>query len=162
MNSQTSANPKPVNPKTPATPGKVAPQFKGTPAPKNEQPKAKPESACTLLGNLGTQPEMRFTPAGKPVTNIRLAVYAGSSVDKSTDERTPETAWFTLTFWGDLAEKANTELAQGMRLKVSGNAPVARQWQGNDQVVHVQQEMTVWEYQIIPNTKQPEAEAPAA
>jgi len=120
------------------------------------KPAAKPADrlpdACTLIGNVGTAPELRFTPSGKAVVNFRFAAYAGTTQTDQGKEKVTE--WFSIAMWGDLAEKANAEINQGMRLKLSGNAPTIRTWQGNDQQTRYQHEMTVWSYEI--QASQPE------
>jgi len=73
---------------------------------------------ATLLGNLGADPELRFTQAGKPVLNLRLATTA-SYLDKD-QERQERTEWHTVTVWGPRAEGLAKILAKGNRLYVEG------------------------------------------
>lgn len=63
-----------------------------------------------LTGNLGRDPEMRFTPKGVAFTNFSVAV---SDYNK-------ETAWFRITAWGDQAENCNKYLAKGSKVFVRG------------------------------------------
>ena len=62
------------------------------------------------IGNLGTDPEMRYTPGGAPVTSFRLAT--GRSYTTRDGERREETEWFTVVAWNQLAEQVNQYLGQ--------------------------------------------------
>jgi single-strand DNA-binding protein len=82
-----------------------------------------------LIGNVGTDPEMRFTPNGNPVTSFRLAtnrVYTASD-----GERKQETEWFTIVTWRKLAESCNQFLTKGQRVYVEGGLRT-RSWEGQD------------------------------
>ncbi len=82
-----------------------------------------------LIGNVGTDPEMRFTPSGNPVTSFRLAT---SRVYTTSDgERKQETEWFTIVAWKKLAENCNQFLTKGQRVYVEGNLRT-RNWEGRD------------------------------
>jgi single-strand DNA-binding protein len=82
-----------------------------------------------LIGNVGTDPEMRFTPSGNPVTSFRLAT---SRVYTTSDgERKQETEWFTVVAWRKLAESCNQFLTKGQRVYVEGNIRT-RNWEGRD------------------------------
>jgi single-strand DNA-binding protein len=82
-----------------------------------------------IIGNVGTDPEMRFTPNGNPVTSFRLAT---SRTYASTDgERRQETEWFTIVTWNRLAETCNQFLTKGQRAYVEGRLHT-RSWEGQD------------------------------
>jgi single-strand DNA-binding protein len=82
-----------------------------------------------IIGNVGTDPEMRFTPNGNPVTSFRVAT---SRFFTSTEgERKQETEWFTVTAWNKLAESCNQFLAKGRRAYVEGRLRT-RVWEGQD------------------------------
>ena len=66
-----------------------------------------------IIGNLGRDPEMRFTPDGNPVTTINVAT---SRRYKEKDE----TTWFRVTVWGKQAESVNQFLAKGSKVLVEG------------------------------------------
>jgi single-strand DNA-binding protein len=71
-----------------------------------------------IIGNIGNEPEMRFTPNGNPVTSFRVATNrAYTTVD---GERHEETEWFTVVAWGRLAEQCNQFLAKGRRVYAEG------------------------------------------
>ena len=81
------------------------------------------------IGNLGTDPEMRYTPGGAPVTSFRLAT--GRSYTTRDGERREETEWFTVVAWNQLAEQVNQYLVKGRRVFVEGRIQL-RTWQGQD------------------------------
>ena len=82
-----------------------------------------------LIGNVGTDPEMRFTPSGNPVTSFRLAT--SRTYTTSDGERRQETEWFTVVAWRKLAENCNQFLTKGQRVYVEGNLRT-RNWEGRD------------------------------
>jgi single-strand DNA-binding protein len=82
-----------------------------------------------LIGNVGTDPEMRFTASGSPVTSFRVAtsrVYTTSG-----GERRQETEWFTVVAWKKQAESCNQFLTKGQRVYVEGSLRT-RSWEGRD------------------------------
>ena len=82
-----------------------------------------------LIGNVGTDPEMRFTPSGSPVTSFRLAT---NRVFTAPDgERKQETEWFTIVTWRKLAESCNQYLTKGQRVYVEGGLRT-KSWEGQD------------------------------
>ncbi|HWC31412.1 MAG TPA: single-stranded DNA-binding protein [Dehalococcoidia bacterium] len=81
-----------------------------------------------LIGNLGTDPEMRYTANGSAVTTFRLAVsrsYGGEG------ERREETEWFTIVTWNKLAELLGQHLQKGRKVFVEGRL-TTRSWDGPD------------------------------
>ncbi len=82
-----------------------------------------------VIGNLGTDPEMRYTPSGSAVTNFRMAV--SRSYTASDGERREETEWFTIVAWNQLAEQVNQYLTKGRRAYVEGRLR-SRSWEGQD------------------------------
>jgi len=82
-----------------------------------------------LIGNVGSDPEMRYTPNGKAVTSFRMATnyrYAGSD-----REQREETEWFRVSVWGRQAESCNQFLSKGKRIYVEGRLR-SRSWEGQD------------------------------
>lgn len=82
-----------------------------------------------LIGNVGGDPEMRYTPNGKAVTSFRMATnyrYVGSD-----RERKDETEWFRVSVWGKQAESCNQFLSKGRRVYVEGRLR-SRSWEGQD------------------------------
>jgi single-strand DNA-binding protein len=72
-----------------------------------------------LIGNLGKDPDMSYTPAGKAVTKFSLAVNRRSK-DRETGERREETTWFNIVGWDQLAETMNTYLHKGSKVYIEG------------------------------------------
>jgi len=71
-----------------------------------------------LIGNLGADPELKYTPSQRPLCNLRIAtteVYK----DKS-GQRQEKTEWHRVTVWGDQAENCNKYLAKGRSVYVEG------------------------------------------
>jgi len=82
-----------------------------------------------IIGNIGSEPEMRFTPNGNPVTSFRVAT---TRVYTTPDgERKQETAWFTVVAWNKLAEQCNQFLGKGRLVYVEGRMH-NRSWEGQD------------------------------
>ncbi|HET9919877.1 MAG TPA: single-stranded DNA-binding protein [Ktedonobacteraceae bacterium] len=71
-----------------------------------------------LIGNLGRDPEMTYTPSGVAVTRFSLAVNHVSKT--STGERQTETEWFNITAWRQLAETCNNYLHKGSKVFIEG------------------------------------------
>ncbi len=89
-----------------------------------------------IVGNLGRDPEMRYTPSGQAVTNFSVATnrrYIGSS-----GEHVDETVWFKVSVWGKQAENCNQYLAKGRKVLVEGRLTIdpatggPRIWTGQD------------------------------
>jgi single-strand DNA-binding protein len=83
-----------------------------------------------LIGNLGADPEMRYTPNGNPVASFRLA---SSSSYTSGGERKQETEWFTVVTWNKLAETCNQFLTKGQQVYVEGRLHT-RSWEQDGQM----------------------------
>jgi single-strand DNA-binding protein len=96
-------------------------------------------SKVTLIGNLGSDPEMRFTPEGKPVTSFRMAT--NRRYTTSAGESREETDWFRITVWGKQAEPCNQFLSKGRQVYVEGRLH-ARNWQGQDGQMRTSLEVT--------------------
>ena len=71
-----------------------------------------------IVGNLGRDPEMRYTPAGQTVTNFNLA--ANRRYTDSGGEVVQETTWFRISTWGKNAENCNQYLSKGSKVLVEG------------------------------------------
>ena len=83
-----------------------------------------------IIGNLGRDPEMRYTPNGRPVTQFSVAVNQ-STKNQQTGEWTDETDWFRVSVFGDRAERAAEQLRKGNRVFVEGRFR-SREFEGND------------------------------
>ena len=82
-----------------------------------------------IIGNLGSEPEMRFTPNGNPVTSFRVATNRVFTTPEG--ERKEETEWFTIVAWGKLAEQCNQFLGRGRLVYAEGRLHT-RSWEGQD------------------------------
>jgi len=82
-----------------------------------------------IIGNLGSEPEMRFTPNGNPVTSFRVATNRVYTTPEG--ERKEETEWFTVVAWGKLAEQCNQFLGKGRLVYAEGRLHT-RAWEGQD------------------------------
>jgi single-strand DNA-binding protein len=72
-----------------------------------------------LVGNLGKDPEVRYSPNGGAVTNITLAT-SESWKDKNTGEKQEKTEWHRVVFFGKLAEIAGEYLKKGSQVYLEG------------------------------------------
>ena len=72
----------------------------------------------TLIGNLGRDPEMNYTPSGVAVTKFSLAV--NRVTKSSTGEKEKETDWFNIVAWRQLAEICNNYLHKGDKVYIDG------------------------------------------
>ena len=89
-----------------------------------------------VLGNLGADPEMRFTPSGAPVASFRVAVTERYS---QNGERHDRTEWFSVVAWDKLAEVVGQHLGKGSKVLVEGRLQ-SRSYEGTDGL-----KRTVWE-----------------
>lgn len=82
-----------------------------------------------IIGNVGRNPEMRYTPSGKPVTTFSVATnrYWTSSEGK----RREETEWFNVVAWNQLAEVSHQHLVKGQQVYVEGRLQT-RRWRDSE------------------------------
>lgn len=81
-----------------------------------------------IIGQLGRDPEMRYTPSGRPVTTFNVATTR--SWNSSDGERHSETEWFNVVAWGSLAEICKQHLAIGQQVYIEGRLQT-RVWEDN-------------------------------
>ena len=91
-----------------------------------------------IIGNLGSEPEMRFTPNGNPVTSFRVATNWRYTTGQG--ERREETEWFTVVAWNRLAEQCNQFLTKGRLVYAEGRLRT-RTWEGQDGQRHFRNEI---------------------
>ena len=77
----------------------------------------------TLVGNLGRDPELRYTPQGTPVCSFSLATNERRK-DRATGENNDITTWFRVTLWGRQAETASQYLQRGRPVYIEGRLRV--------------------------------------
>lgn len=88
------------------------------------------------VGNLGRDPEMRYTPSGQAVTNLSVAV--NDDYTNSNGERVKRTIWVRVSTWGKQAEACNQYLKKGSKVLVEGRLTAdpatggPRVWTGQD------------------------------
>ncbi len=82
-----------------------------------------------IIGHLGRDPEMRYTPSGRPVTTFSLATSRSWKTAKG--ERRSETEWFNIVAWGGLAEVCNDYLTKGQQIYIEGRLQT-RNWDDDD------------------------------
>ncbi len=71
-----------------------------------------------IVGNLGRDPEMRYTPSGQPVTNLSVAT--NRKWTNQEGQQQEETIWFRVSVWGKQAETCNQYLSKGRQVLVEG------------------------------------------
>jgi single-strand DNA-binding protein len=81
-----------------------------------------------IIGRLGRDPEMRYTPSGRPVTTFNVATTR--SWNSSDGERHTETEWFNVVAWGSLAEICKQHLVKSQQVYVEGRLQT-RAWEDN-------------------------------
>lgn len=94
---------------------------------------------CEVIGNTGSDVDMRFTPTGQPVSTFRLA--SNRKYTTSDGERKEETDWFTVVCWGKLAETVNQYLDKGRQVFVAGRISL-HEWDGQDGVRRSRMQIT--------------------
>ena len=80
----------------------------------------------TLVGNLGRDPEMRYTPSGTAVTNFSIAT--SRSWTGQDGQRQDKTVWFRVAAWERLAETCNQYLTKGQKVLVVGEMEEPSTW----------------------------------
>jgi single-strand DNA-binding protein len=93
-----------------------------------------------IIGNLGADPEMRYTPSGRPVTQFNVAVNQ-STKNQQTGEWVEATDWFRVSVWGDRAERAAENLRKGNKVFVEGRFKT-REFEGRDGQKRMSLELT--------------------
>lgn len=102
-----------------------------------------------LIGHLGTEPEMRYTASGVPVTNFNMAV---SRRWTNTEGQSQEkTTWFRVNLWRRQAEIASQYLAKGHRVMIVGEVDSARPWTDRDGNARASIEVTATELKLMEN-----------
>lgn len=91
-----------------------------------------------IIGNLGSEPEMRFTPNGNPITSFRVAT--NRTYVTPEGERKEETEWFNVVTWSRLAENCNQFLTKGQRVYAEGRLHT-RSWETQDGQRHSRPEI---------------------
>lgn len=105
-----------------------------------------------IIGYLGRDPEMRYTPAGRPVTSFSVATTRGWT--NANGERKEETEWFNVVAWGNLAEICKQRLRKGSQVYIEGRLQT-RGWEDADGKKHFRTELVAQEMIILGGRPQP-------
>ena len=95
-----------------------------------------------IIGNVGSDPEMRYTPNGSAVTSFSIAT--NRRYTTSDGEQKEETEWFRVSAWNKLAEICNQYLSKGRQTYVEGRLHSAT-WEGPDGQTRFRNEITAFE-----------------
>ena len=110
-----------------------------------------------IIGNLGRDPEMRYTPSGQPVTTFSIAT--SRSWNTSDGERRSETEWFNVVAWGNLAEICNQFLVKGKQVYVEGRLQT-RQWEDGEGSKHTATEIVANEMIMLGDRRDQDSAPP--
>jgi single-strand DNA-binding protein len=99
-----------------------------------------------VIGNLGKDPEMRYTPNGQGVTSFSIA--SNRRYTTASGEKREETEWFTVNAWGRLAELCNQYLTKGRQVYVEGTLS-SRSYEGRDGQMRSVNEIRLTDVQFL-------------
>ncbi len=99
-----------------------------------------------IIGHLGRDPEMRYTPSGRPVTTFTVAV--SRSWNSADGERHSETEWFNIVAWGNLAEICKQYLVKGQQVFIEGRLQT-RRWDDKEGSKHTSVEIVANEMMML-------------
>lgn len=99
-----------------------------------------------IIGNLGADPEMRFTPSGSPVTNFRVAASRRWNDDKG--QTLEQTEWFYVVTWNRVAENCNQYLQKGSMVYIQGRLQT-RTWDDQKGEKHYRTEVIANSVQFL-------------
>ena len=102
-----------------------------------------------VIGNLGRDPEMRYTPNGQSVTSFSVA--SNRTYTTASGERKEETEWFNVSAWGKLGELCNQYLTKGRQVYVEGRLS-SRSFQGQDGQMRFVNEINLTDVQFLGGT----------
>ncbi len=103
-------------------------------------------SYTCVVGNLGQDPEVRFTQNGKPVCNFSVAV--NTEWKDNSGEKQKHTQWFNVVVWGNQAEPCGKYLAKGREVMVIGEMR-SRKWTDKNNVERVSWELIANRVQFL-------------
>lgn len=99
-----------------------------------------------IIGNLAREPEMRYTPSGRPVTTFTVAT--SRTWNSQDGERHVETEWFNVVTWGNLAEICKQYLTKGQQVFIEGRLQT-RRWEDNEGTKHSSVEIIANEMMML-------------
>ncbi len=104
-----------------------------------------------IIGYVGREPEMRYTPSGRPVTSFSVAT--SRSWTSAEGERREETEWFNVVAWGSLAEICKAHLSKGQQVYVEGRLQT-RGWEDDSGKRHFRTELVANEMILLGDRRQ--------
>ena len=104
-----------------------------------------------IIGHLGRDPEMRYTPNGRPVTSFSVATTR--TWTSAEGERREETEWFNVVAWGNLAEICKAHLSKGQQVYIEGRLQT-RGWEDEDGKKHFRTELVANEMILLSDRRQ--------
>jgi single-strand DNA-binding protein len=99
-----------------------------------------------IIGHLGRDPEMRYTPSGRPVTTFTVAT--NRTWNTTDGERHNETEWFNVVSWGNLAEICKQYLVKGQQVYIEGRLQT-RRWEDSENLKRTSVEIVASEMMIL-------------
>lgn len=99
-----------------------------------------------IIGYVGRDPEMRYTPSGRPVTSFSVAT--SRTWTSAEGERREETEWFNVVAWGNLAEICKAHLSKGQQVYVEGRLQT-RGWEDDSGTRHYRTELVANEMILL-------------
>jgi single-strand DNA-binding protein len=99
-----------------------------------------------IIGHVGRDPEMRYTPSGRPVTSFSVAT--SRTWTSAEGERREETEWFNIVAWGNLAEICKQHLTKGQQVYVEGRLQT-RGWEDDTGKKHFRTELVANEMILL-------------
>ncbi|MBI4852109.1 MAG: single-stranded DNA-binding protein [Acidobacteria bacterium] len=99
-----------------------------------------------IVGNLGRDPELKYTPQGQQVCEFSVAT--NEKRKDNNGEMKDETTWFRVSFWGKLAEVASKYLAKGRQVYIEGRLR-AREWTDKEGKTHTSLEVFGSELKLL-------------
>ncbi|MCK6577119.1 MAG: single-stranded DNA-binding protein [Anaerolineae bacterium] len=105
-----------------------------------------------IIGYLGRDPEMRYTPSGRPVTSFSVAT--SRTWVSAEGERREETEWFNVVAWGNLAEICKAHLTKNQQVYVEGRLQT-RGWEDDSGKKHYRTELVANEMILLGDRRSP-------
>lgn len=99
-----------------------------------------------IIGHLGRDPEMRYTPSGRPVTTFSVAT--SRTWTTSDGEHHTDTEWFNIVTWGNLAEICKQYLTKGQQVYIEGRLQT-RKWEDSSGSKHKSIEVVASEMMML-------------
>jgi single-strand DNA-binding protein len=99
-----------------------------------------------LIGNLGRDPEMSYTPSGVAVTKFSLAVTRNEK--SASGEKQKETDWYSITAWRQQAESCNTYMKKGNKVYIEGRF-VPRKYTDRTGVERLSLDVTIVDFELL-------------